>query len=160
MLGEFLPEVLFGYMLVMIRIAALIMVVPVLGEAAISPRIRFSLAFLIALVVYPVVQATLPPVAASPFGLAVQIFVEVAVGLFIGGCARLVMSAINVAGTIIAFQSGLAVAPGFAPSQGSQASLVSTFLILIATVLIFITNLHHLLIAAIVHSFQDRNSVV
>jgi flagellar biosynthetic protein FliR len=155
MLGAFLPEVLFGYMLVMTRIAALIMVVPVLGEAAISPRIRFSLAFLIALVVYPVVQGTLPPVAASPFGLGVQIFIEMMIGLFIGGCARLVMSAINVAGTVIAFQSGLSVAQGFDPSQGSQGTLISTFLVLIATVLIFITNLHHLLIAAIVHSFQQ-----
>ena len=155
MLGQLLPEVLFGYMLVITRIAALVMVVPVLGEAAISPRIRFSLAFLIALVVYPVVQSTLPTAAASPLGLAGQMAIEMVTGLFIGGCARLVMSAINVAGTVIAFQSGLAVAQGFDPTQGSQGTLVSTFLILIATVLIFIANLHHLLIAAIVHSFQQ-----
>ena len=64
MLGQLLPEVIFGYMLVMIRISALIIIVPVLGEAAISPRIRFGLAFMIALVVYPVVQGTLPAAAA------------------------------------------------------------------------------------------------
>jgi len=155
MLGELLPQVVFGYLLVMTRIASLILVVPVLGETAISPRIRFAMAFLIALVVYPVVAGTLPAIATSPFGLAYQILVEVLVGLFIGGCARLVMSAINVAGTIIAFQSGLAVAQGFDPTQGSQSAIIGTFLMSMATVLIFVTNLHHLLLAAIVHSFQQ-----
>ena len=155
MLGDFLPQVMFGYALVMTRVSAMIMVVPVLGETAIPVRIRFSLAFLISLAAYPMLADTLPQLPGPPLQLAYALFVEVAIGVFIGGAARLIMSALHVAGTTIAFQSGLAVAQGFDPTQGSQGAMMGTFLTIIATVLIFVTNLHHLLLAAIINSFNQ-----
>jgi len=129
--------------------------VPALGETSIPPRIRVGLAAFLALVIYPAVAASLPVLPQSIFALLYALLAEAVTGVMIGGAARLIMSALNIAGTVIAFQGSLSIAQGFDPTQGQQGVLISTFLVLLATTMIFVTDLHHLLLAAIVRSFQQ-----
>ena len=63
------------------------------------------------------------------------------------------MSALQVAGTIIATQTGLAFAQTFDPSQNQQSAIIGTFLSLLGIVLVFETGLHHLIIGAITGSY-------
>jgi flagellar biosynthetic protein FliR len=65
----------------------------------------------------------------------------------------MVLSAVQVAGNVIATQTGLAFAQTFDASQGTQSALVSMFLSLLAITLIFATETHHLLIIGIKHSY-------
>ena len=53
---------------------------------------------------------------------------EMMVGFFVGLSARLILSALQVAGTTIASQTGLAFAPAVDPAQGVQGAFVSNFL--------------------------------
>lgn len=154
MLNEILPQVLFGFGLVFTRIGMMVMVMPVLGENTIPIRIRFTIAFLVSLVVYPVVSGGLPPLPGEPLMLVVLLGAEVVIGIFIGGAARLIMSTLNFAGTVIAFQSSMSVAQGFDPTQNSQGAVLGLFLTILGVVLIFATNLHHLLLGAMVSSFD------
>lgn len=155
MLDTFLPQVLFGFGLVFTRIGVMVMAMPILGETTIPVRVRFTLAFLIALSLYPVVAGGLPAIPANPFGLVTVLGAEVLIGVFIGGAAHLVMSTLHLAGSIIAFQGGLALAQGFDPTQGTQSAIMGTFLNLLGITLIFATGLHHVLLAAMVASFQQ-----
>lgn len=152
---SFLPEVLFGFALIFTRIGVMMLVAPVLGETVVPARIRFALGFVVALVVFPMVGDVLPAMPATPIGLTTMLVTEVLTGAFIGGAARLIMSAVHVAGSTIAFQGGLAVAQGFDPNLGTQSPMMGTFLNLLAITLIFATDLHHLLLAAMVNSFQQ-----
>src|SRR5690606_3766489 len=63
-----------------------------------------------------------------------------------GGVLRLLLSALHVAGSIIAQQSGLAAAQFFDPTQMTQGAITSTFMTLMGLVMIFVTDLHHLFI--------------
>jgi flagellar biosynthetic protein FliR len=63
------------------------------------------------------------------------------------------MSALHVAGNIIAMQTGLAFAQNVDPTQGTQSAIVASFLSMLAVTLIFATDLHHLLIAAMRDSY-------
>ncbi len=129
------------------------MVLPALGETAIPQRIRLVMALSISFLIYTLVRTTLPAMPEAPYMLAILIIFEILVGLLIGVSIRLLMSAIHTAGTIIAMQTGLAMAQAFDPAQGAQSALMSTFLTLMAVVLIFITNLHHMMISAMYDSY-------
>ena len=68
----------------------------------------------------------------SPQALVGEIFI----GVLIGGMARLVTSALQIAGNIIGMQTGLSFAQNFDPTQGIQGALVGTLLSVIAITMI------------------------
>ena len=153
MLGEWVPAQIFGFMLVLARIGGMVMLMPGFGEMAVPAWIRLGLAVAISAVVYPVVGAALPSMPAMPAALTIAVGTEAMVGLFIGGMTRLLLSALHVGGTVIAFQTGLAAAQGFDPAQQSQSAIVATFMTLVGVNLIFAANLHYLLLQAMIDSY-------
>jgi flagellar biosynthetic protein FliR len=79
---------------------------------------------------------------------------EFVIGLLIGTVARILMTALDTAGMIIANTSGLANAQVFNPSMAAQGSVVGAFLSVTGVLFIFATNLHHMLIYGLVESYQ------
>jgi flagellar biosynthetic protein FliR len=132
----------------------MVMTLPALGEMSIPARARLMIALGLSLVMMPVVGGLYPAnLALNLPMLAGIIMSEVITGLAIGLLLRMVMGAVQVAGNVIATQTGLAFAQGVDPTQGAQGALVSLLLSMLAITLIFIGDLHHLLIAGIVHSY-------
>lgn len=153
-LNQVLPQDVLLYALVFARVGAMVMTLPALGEAMIPPRVRLMLALALVILLEPVVAGTYPASATStPMMLTGMLTLETIIGLAIGMLLRFVMTAVGTAGNVIAMQSGLAFAQTFDPSSQTQSALVSTFLSLLALVLIFAADLHHVLIAGIQQSF-------
>ncbi len=153
MLQELLPGGVFAFMLVFARIGAAMMLLPGFGEAFVSPRVRLSMALVVSFAIAPVVIGGLPALPDGPFAALLMIGTEIGIGIFIGGAARLVLSALHVAGATIAFQSGLGFAQVFDPGQGVQGVLVATFLSLLGITLVFATDLHLMLLRAAFDSY-------
>lgn len=147
------PELVFAGGLVFARIGAILMLLPGFGEPSIPMRIRLSFALLVCVVVGPVIAPMLPPMPERPLMLAGLVMGEVIVGLMIGAVARIFMAVAAIAGQVIGMQSGLAMAQSFDPSQGQQGALVATFLNLTFLLLLFATNIHHLLLEMMVNSY-------
>jgi len=154
MLAQILPADLFSTLLVFVRLGAALLVLPGFGEIYISQRVRLALAFTLTIVVAPLVVHTLPAQPAMPVELVVLIGGEAAVGLLIGGAARLMISGLHVAGTVIAFQSSLAYASTIDPTQGTQSALVATLMTILGTVLIFASGLHFMMLQAMIDSYE------
>ncbi len=153
-LNQILPADVLVFALVFSRVGTMAMVLPALGEVIVPPRARLILGIGLTLVMAPLVGSAYPASASSSvMMLAGIVLSEIVTGLAIGLLVRMVISAVQVAGNLIATQSGLAFAQTFDPSQGSQGALTSMFLSLLAVTLIFATDLHHALIAGIEHSF-------
>lgn len=150
---DFLPQTAFTFMLVFSRLAAMIMLMPALGEASIPAQVRLLLALLLSFVMMPLVAGSYAAIPETVPQLAFIVASEIAVGLFIGTAARIIMSALHVAGNIIAAQMSLSFAMNVDPSQGQQGVLIANFLSLLGVTLIFATNLDHLLIAAMRDSY-------
>jgi flagellar biosynthetic protein FliR len=130
------------------------MTLPAFGETTIPARARLMLALGLTLVLVPLVGNLYPAsVRSMPAMLAGIVVSEVLVGLIIGLLLRIVMGSVQVAGNVIATQTGLAFAQGLDPTQGAQGALIAMFLSLLAVTLIFMGDLHHLLIGGIAHSF-------
>jgi flagellar biosynthetic protein FliR len=153
-LAGLLAAEVFAFLLVFTRIGAALMVLPGIGDGFVPPRIRLLLALLLAFLVTPPLAGSLPGAPDQPVMLATLLAGEVVTGLFLGLVARLLMTAVDVAGTIIAYSLSLANAQFFNPAMAGQGSLPSAFLTMLGLVLLFVTNLHHLMIMAVVDSYS------
>jgi flagellar biosynthetic protein FliR len=151
-----LPElsgIVLAYLLTFARAGSMIMLLPVIGDAGVPPRVRLAFALAVSAALCAGTAKFYPTIAPAPLELAMLVAMEVTVGILVGTMARLIMSALDVAGFLIAAQSGLAFAQTFDPSQGVQSTSLSTFLSLIGALLIFESGLHHLAIGAIEGSY-------
>jgi flagellar biosynthetic protein FliR len=143
------------FFLVFSRVGAMVMLLPAIGDAGVPARVRLSMALAISFAMVPVVAHFYPhDVPPSAIGLSVLLIQETIAGILIGGMSRLIMSALSVAGQLIATQTGLAFTQSIDPTFGEQGAIVGTFFSMLGVVLIFETNLHHLAIGAIVGSFK------
>ncbi len=153
-LDMFLMSQLSAIAMIFFRVGAALMVIPGFGEVYVPARIRLLFALVLSILLMPLLGPRMPALPNSGYGLGLVIISEVAVGLFMGLIARTVLSALHVAGSIIAAQSSLAVAAQFDPSSGQQSPVISNILSLAAITLFFTTNMHHLVIAAVVQSYD------
>ncbi|PHR60875.1 MAG: flagellar biosynthetic protein FliR [Robiginitomaculum sp.] len=149
-----LSSTAFGAGLVFARIGSMLMLFPGIGESSVPIRMRLALALILSVMIASLLSDRLPPVPEQPLALAGLIGGEVLVGLMFGAIARLMMSALAVAGQMSGMQTGLAFAQTFDPSQGRQGAIFATFLNLTAVVLIFTTGLHHMFISGLVGSYE------
>ena len=140
--------------LIFARIGAILMTLPGIGEAYVPPRIRLSLALVVALVLWPVVGGALPALPATVGGMAGWIIREVVTGLMIGTLLRVFTTALGTAGEIVSLQTTLSFAQTANPLQAQPGTTIATFLTLFGTTLIFATNTHHLFIAGLVGSYE------
>ena len=153
MLERLMTAEVFALMLIFARIGSALILMPGIGENYVSPRVRLLLAGAIAILVAPVVAPRLPALPASVSSLFLLLGGEIGIGLFIGTVARVALSALETAGTLISFQTGLASAQVFNPLLSDQGSLVSVLISVVGLVLIFETDMHHLLLRAVVDSY-------
>ncbi len=154
MLAALLPGDLFGALLVFVRIGAAMMLLPGIGEPYVSARVRLLLALSLSLLVAPVLSDTLPALPDSPALLGLLILGEAVIGIFLGTMTRFFMAALTTAGMMIAYSSALANALVNDPSAAQQGSIAGSFLTLVALLVIFALDLHHLMLRALVESYQ------
>jgi len=150
---DFLPQTAFAFILLFARTGAMSMALPGIGSQMVPPRIRLVFALALSLILYPIVSKAFPNLPTSLFGMISSIVSEVLIGIAIGFSVRIIISSIQVAGTAIAFQTGLAFAQNVDPANGTQSSLFGTFLSILSLALIFSTDMHHLLLSAIHDSY-------
>jgi flagellar biosynthesis protein FliR len=147
-----LPQDVFGFLLVFARVGAAMMVMPGVGETFVPQRIRLALALAVSAVVLPGLEKT-PALPDNPVDVTMLILGETAVGVTIGLIAKLLFTALHVAGSIIGLQTGLSFAQFYDPMQGGQNVLVGAMLSMIALVAIFAADLHLALIQGIADSY-------
>ena len=151
---QILPDLSMTFLLVFARIGTLVMLLPALGERVFPVRVRLGTALLLTLVFYPL-ASTFYPQPPGPITSVIGIlFTEIAIGFVLGISGRIMIGALQSAGTIIAQQLGLGFVMAVDPSQGQQGAIVGTFLTLLAVALIFATDTHHMAIAALGQSYQ------
>jgi flagellar biosynthetic protein FliR len=142
-------------MLVFARVGAMVMLLPQIGEAGVPARVRLILALAISFALAPTVMSQYPQTApATSAALSILIAKETTIGVLVGAMARIIMSALHVAGYLIATQTGLAYAQTLDPTQGETGAVMGNFLSILGTLMIFLTNLHHLAIGAIAGSYR------
>lgn len=154
LLGDFLAGQVWSVFLVFARVGSAFAVLPGFAEASVPARVRLLLAAAITLVIAPVVAGSLPPLPPEPMRLALVAGMECATGLFIGLVARMMLAAAHVAGMIIGFQTSLANAFAFDPATQQQSVITAAWMSILALVVLFAADLHHVLLRALADSYD------
>ncbi|HTZ76467.1 MAG TPA: flagellar biosynthetic protein FliR [Stellaceae bacterium] len=154
MLDQILPANLFAAALVFARLGSALMLMPGIGDTYVASRFRLVLALAMTAVATPIVAPMLPALPTSPIRLALMLCGEIAVGLFLGSIARVLLAALEIAGTVISIELGLSAALVFNPLQQTQEAITSAFYSVAGVVIIFLTDLHHPMLKALVASYS------
>jgi flagellar biosynthetic protein FliR len=149
-----LPALAAAFMLVFARIGAMVMLLPGLGESNIPVRIKLAIALLLTLIMLPLHRAAYHVDMTSIAALLVLMLHEIVIGIVLGATARVTLSALQVAGSIIAQQMGLGFVTSVDPTQGQQGLLIGNFLTMLGITMLFATDSHHLVIAALDDSYK------
>ena len=151
---SFLPALAATFMLVFARIGAMVMLLPGFGEVNIPVRIKLSIALLLTMIILPLHRAAYQVDLSSLAPLLVLMLHEIVIGIVLGATARVTLSALQVAGSVIAQQLGLGFVTAVDPTQGQQGLLIGNFLTILGLTLLFATDSHHLVIAALNESYR------
>ncbi|MGC2777421.1 MAG: flagellar biosynthetic protein FliR [Bradyrhizobium sp.] len=151
---SFLPALAAVFMLVFARIGAMVMLLPGLGEVNIPVRIKLATALLLTMIVLPLHRQAYQVDLQSLAPLLVMMVHEIVIGIVLGATARVTLSALQVAGAVIAQQMGLGFVTAVDPTQGQQGVLIGNFLTMLGVTLLFSTDSHHLVIAALSDSYK------
>jgi len=152
-LGQYSAGLVFGFFVVFARLGTALMFLPGFGETQIPVRVRLAFAVVLCLALYPVTPVA-PLLPQSPVAMVKLFGAEVTVGLWIGLTARIILASLEFAGYQVGQVSGLTNA--FGPSIGSfqGATLIATFLLLSGVALIFATDSHHIILLALLRSYE------
>ena len=154
MLQEFLVSGVFAFIIIFVRFGTALMIMPGIGDSFVPANIRLYIAMGFSLALTPVLQKMVPTPLPAFGTMLVLIFIEFVTGLFIGSIARILMMALDTAGMLISMASGISNAQVFNPSLAVQGSVFGAFLSVMGVTLLFVTNLHHLLLMGLVESYE------
>jgi flagellar biosynthetic protein FliR len=153
MLEELLTLNIFGFFLIFTRVGTALALMPGFSAGFVPIRVRLAGALAITFVMTPVLVAGLPVRPPTIAALAILIMGEFLVGLFFGVIARILIGALQTAGTVISYMSSMANALIQDPIAEQQSSTVASFMLIMATVLIFTADMHHVMLRAIADSY-------
>lgn len=142
------------FFLVFLRVVSLVGFLPVLDTRGVPPLFKAGLALGLSAAVF----WSAPPAGPPPgdwIALGMVAAGEVLLGALMGLSIRLLFTGVQMAGQLVGFQMGFAVANIFDPVTSAQVSLPAQAYNLFATLVFLTVNGHHLLLRALAESFRQ-----
>jgi len=149
-----LPAVAAAFLLTFARIGTMVMLIPGLGEQNLPSRVRLTMALVLTAILMPAHQQAYHVDLKELGPIILLLLQEIVIGAVLGLTARLAISALQIAGTVVAQQLGFGFVTAVDPTQNQQGVLVGNFLTVLGIALIFATDLHYLVIAALNDSYN------
>jgi flagellar biosynthetic protein FliR len=147
-------EKLLGFVMVLTRISAFFMVLPVFGWKTIPVRIKVGLTVLLAVFFSAVSPLAIEPNSVSVVKAILLIVNEATYGLALGLIAAIVFSAVKLSGRIIERQMGLSMAEILDPLTGERSQPLGSLLEMLFLIMFLSANGHHMLLLIISKSYE------
>ena len=141
------------FLLLFVRITALIVTAPVLGYEAVPVQVKASLGLFLSLVFYPLASSHAPQIDTRLIPLVIVALKEVSVGLLLGFVLSLILAGARFAGDIIGYGMGFSMANIIDPESEQSVSLISEFFYIVSMLLFLLLNGHHFVIEALQLSY-------
>lgn len=144
-----------AFLLVFVRVLAVIGTMPLFGDHMVPRQVKLGMALLLALILFPTVSAPFAgQVPANILGWMPALFMEALFGAAIGFTARLITTAFEFAGEVAGYMLGLTLAQAVDPQTNLQVPIIGQFLSVLSFMIFLAINAHHILIGALVTSFD------
>jgi len=151
---ELMIEKLLSFTMVLTRISAFFLVLPVFGWKSIPVRIKVAVTVLLAIFFSMIMPSSLDTRRISALEAGLLISNEAVYGLAMGLIVTVVFSVVKVAGRITERQMGMAMAQILDPLTGERSQPLSSLLEMIFIILFLSANGHHLFLLIISRSYE------
>lgn len=141
-----------AYLWPLARILGLFAVAPMFGNQGIPARIRLIAGIAIALAIVPTLPS-MPSLPLASWAGLLTIAFQVLIGVVMGFAARLLFTAIDMAGELMGLQMGLGFAVFYDPGSNAQTPVIADFLGAIGMLMFLAMNGHLMFIDALARSF-------
>jgi flagellar biosynthetic protein FliR len=148
-------EKLLGFVMVLTRISAFFLVIPVFGWQSIPVRIKVAMTVMLAIFFSMIIPVPVVGGRVSTAEAVLLIANEATYGLALGLIATFVFAAVKISGRIIERQMGLAMAEILDPLTGERAQPLGSLLEMIFIMLFLSANGHHLFLLIISRSYES-----
>ena len=148
------PREVVAFALVLSRVAGIFTAMPVFGGRRLPIQLKAITVLMVTLVCFPSLNIQAPAIPLEIFTLGLLLLREMAIGLMIALITQIIFAAIEFGGQIVGMQMGFSISQILDPTMGNQAQIMAVLQTLLATLLFFSLNIHHIFIHAIVDSFS------
>lgn len=142
------------FLLIMMRMSAMIAVAPFFSSDVIPFRIKALLAFMVTLVIFPMITAKGYRIPGDMGGYFLMVMREVAIGLFIGFLVSVIFASFQLAGQYFAVQIGFGINEVLDPVAQVSVPLVGQYKNLIGLLVLLAMNGHHMMIQGVYRSYE------
>ncbi len=142
------------FLLVFLRVAAILLTAPIFNSRSIPVLFKAGLCFAVSLILFPLLDLNDFPVRFEVIPLVIGIISEVLIGVIIGLSVNMLFVGIQLAGQLVGFQMGLAMANIIDPATSEQVPLLAQLNNLIALLIFLAINAHYWFLRALVESFR------
>lgn len=153
MLEELLRLNIFAFFLIFARVGTAIAFLPGFSASYVSIRMRLVVGLAVSFVIMPTLAADLPVAPPTVTALALMLGGEILIGAFFGVIMRTLITSLQTAGTIAALASSMSNALIQDPIAEQQSSTISGFLLTMGVVLIFVSDMHHMMLRGIIETY-------
>lgn len=151
---ELLNLEIYKYILIFLRVGSALMLMPGFMTTYVNTRQRLCIALAVTVVLSPFLSPLLPP-APTDFAENLRLgFIEITYGVILGLAMQCLYFALSLAGSFAGQAIGFSNAQLFDPTTQSQSIVLESFLSITALTVIFVTDLHHIMLSAVIDSYR------
>ena len=142
------------FLLILLRVSALLIVAPLFGHRNYLARSKIGLAVVISFVVFPMVDADSLHIPDGFLPYAIMVVREIFMGLILGFSVLLFFVAVQFAGQMMGFQMGFGIVNVVDPQSSEQVSIIGQFMSILAILIVLTVDGHLLIIRGLISSFE------
>ena len=142
-----------AFLVILARMASMVGSLPIFTSSNAAIRLRLGLAVAISLLIFPVLNLSLPSQHTTSLGFGLVILQEALLGILMGFVVQLIFFAVQFGATIVGYQMGFSAAEILDPHHQQQVPLLSQFQNIIAILFFLALDIHHMLLRVIVDSY-------
>jgi flagellar biosynthetic protein FliR len=148
------PQFTWSFFLILIRTSGLLVSAPLLSHRGIPSQSKVGFAFFFALVLVPLEHERLAPPPEQLGDVADAVLREVLFGLALGLAMNIVFMGLQAGSHLIGVQLGFSLGGVLDPISGNQFNALDQLYSLLATLVFFTINGHHLVIQALAETVR------
>ena len=141
-----------SFLLPLFRVAAVLMVMPIIGTQLVPQRVRLYMALAITLLLVPVLPE-MPQIDALSMRSMFLIAEQILIGAMLGFSLQLFFHIFVFAGQLVSMQMGLGFASMMDPATGVSVPVLGQFLLMLVSLLFLAMNGHLVVFEVLAESF-------
>lgn len=140
---------------ILLRVSIIFFLVPIFAGHQVPATVKALVTMALSCMMYGLVGKTLTPLPLDMAAVLWIILGEVLLGAFLALVVLMVFAGFQLAGELISFQMGFGFAQSVDPQNGASMMILSRWFQIIATLIFFSLNGHHVVISGIAESFRN-----